>query len=53
MVFQCVFTSFKDYLSNMNYNLDLFLYKMCFLIYFFNHSGMDLALSKGPEHPNI
>ena len=43
----------------MNYNLDLFWYKMVktnllfsfFFKLFFNHSGVVLTLSKGPEHP--
>ena len=54
MVFQCVLISLKDYYVNTNYNFHLFGYRMVIVLqfnFFLNHSGMVLALSKGPEPP--
>ena len=33
MVFQCVFTSFKDYYVNTSYNFDLFGYKSIIVLH--------------------
>ena len=54
MVFQCVFTSFKDHYVNTNYNFDLFGYKIVFLQVYKNKKTQTilvLALSKDPEFP--